>query len=41
MASLQQQCQQTDTVNRQDEENRDLYAGTTFVLLFDTGTLGH
>src|SRR5207302_6496851 len=39
LAALHQQGKQTDAVDGQDEKHRDFYAGTTFVLLFQKGTL--
>ena len=38
-ATLHQQGHQTDAVNGQDEEDRDLYAGTTLVFLLQSGAL--
>jgi hypothetical protein len=36
-AALHQQSHQADAVNGQDEEDRDLYAGTTLVFLLQSG----
>ena len=38
-AALHEQGHQTDAVNGQDEEDRDLYAGTAFVFLLQSGAL--